>query len=251
MSVNSKMTALADQVRTLSGGTGVLGIDAMTNAVKGGNDEISGQSDLIAQISAVLEGKAAPGGGGGDTDLPDGYKRVDYIQFSDEQVVDTGIVCNQNTQIQLVFTREKSSQHYMFGVASSDNTASVTAYLGGSWRFGNKNATKTLTASADMIYSALVNSSEVTITGSKSGISGVNEFETIGSLLLGTCRSSRGEVASPTYAGKILFFAIWQGTEQVQKLVPVVSADGLYRFYDMVTKTFFDSITTPLGGGNL
>jgi hypothetical protein len=61
MSVNSKMTALAEQVRTLSGGTGKLGIDAMTTAVKGGNDEIGSQTDLIAQISAALEGKSSSG----------------------------------------------------------------------------------------------------------------------------------------------------------------------------------------------
>lgn len=190
-------------------------------------------------------------GGGGASDLPAGYSRVDYIQFSGEQTVDTGIICNQNTKIQLAFTRERSTQHYMFGVASSDNTASITAYMGGSWRFGNKNATKTLTTHADMIYSAVVDKANVMITGSASAISGVDDFETVGSLLLGSCRSSDGTLGVSQFIGKILFFAMWDGDTQVRKLVPVTDGTA-FRFYDMVSKAFFDSITdTPLGGGNL
>lgn len=191
------------------------------------------------------------GGGGGDFELPTGYSRVDYIQFDGTQTVDTGIICNQNTKIQLAFTRERSTQHYMFGVASSNNTASVTAYMGGSWRFGNKSAPKVPTTNANMIYSGLVDKSTVTITGGASAISGVNDFETVGSLLLGACRNSNGTVGASQFIGKILFFSMWEGDAQVQKLVPVT--DGtVFRFYDTVSKTFFDSITdTPLDGGNL
>lgn len=189
---------------------------------------------------------------GGGSALPNGYRRVDYIQFSGEQTVDTGIICNQNTKIQLAFTRERSTQHYMFGVASSDNTASVTAYMGGSWRFGNKTATKTPTANENMIYSGLMDKTTVTITGSASAISSVNNFETVGSLLLGACRNSSGTLGASQFIGKIFFFSMWEGDEQVLKLVPVVSEDGTYRFFDMVTKDFFDSITdTQLDGGNL
>lgn len=190
-------------------------------------------------------------GGGGNADLPAGYSRVDYIQFSNEQTVDTGIICNQDTKIKLAFTRERSTQHYLYGVASSDNTASVTAYVGGSWRFGNKYAAKSHTVSADMIYSVVVDNSQVTTTGSKSAISGVNDFETVGSLLLGACRNSNGTLGASQFIGKIFFFAIWQGGTQVLKLVPVTDGTA-FRFFDMVSKTFFDSITdTPLQGGNL
>ena len=193
----------------------------------------------------------ATGGGCGGGDIPAGYSRVDYIQFDGTQTVDTGIICNQNTKIQLAFTRERSSQHYMFGVASSNNTASVTAYMGGSWRFGNKSATKTPTTNANMIYSGVVDKTNVTITGSASEISSVNDFETVGSLLLGACRNSNGTLGASQFIGKIFFFAMWEGDEQVLKLVPVT--DGtVFRFYDMVSKAFFDSITdTPLDGGNL
>lgn len=195
----------------------------------------------------------AEGGGGASIDgIPSGYARADYIQFSGTQTIDTGIICNQNTKIKASFTREKSAQHYMFGVSHSDNTAAVTAYLGGNWRFGNKATSKNPNTSEDMIYSAVLDGSQITISSSKTAISGVNEFETIGSLLLGTCRNSNGTVGSPTFVGKIFFFAIWQGDEQVLKLVPVVDANGVYRFWDMVSETFFDSVTdVALGGGNL
>ena len=189
-------------------------------------------------------------GGGGGGDLPAGWWRCDYIYFDGSQAVDTGMICNQDTKIQLAFTRERSTQHYLYGVASSDNTASVTAYVGGSWRFGDKYASKVPTTNADMIYSVAVDSSQVTITGSKSAISGVNEFETIGSLLLGACRNSNGTLGAPQFIGKVLFFIMSQGNEQVLKWEPVTNGT-VFRFYDKVSGEFFDSFTdTPLKGGN-
>lgn len=61
MSINSTMTALADEVRELSGKTGKLTLGNMTDEVASGNETISDQTSLIAQISAALEGKASGG----------------------------------------------------------------------------------------------------------------------------------------------------------------------------------------------
>ena len=61
MSVNSKMTAIADQIRTLNGGTEKLGLDAMATQVGAANSTVTAQASLISQIASALEGKAAGG----------------------------------------------------------------------------------------------------------------------------------------------------------------------------------------------
>lgn len=246
----STLISFADKIRLLSGETGNLTTVEMDSLIEEALNDIDTQESIIEQIKTALKGKAA--GGGGDPTLPAGYVRAGHIQFNDAQIVDTGIICNQNTKIKFAFTREITAAHYMFGVASSDNTAAVTAYVGGNWRFGNKAQSKSPTADEDMIYSGVISKSEITITSSKTTISGVNDFEAIGTLLLGACRNSDGSIPSPTFAGKIFFFSIWQGDTEVLHLSPVVSTDGVYRFYDEVSQSFFDSITdTPLEGGNL
>lgn len=55
MSVNSKMTALANEVRELSGSSAKMGIDDMTTNVSNANEEVDNQTDLIAQIKAVVD----------------------------------------------------------------------------------------------------------------------------------------------------------------------------------------------------
>ena len=192
-------------------------------------------------------------GGAGIDGMPSGYARADFIQFTGKELIDTGIIGNQDTQINVSFTWESTTQRHLFGCASSDNTASITSYMNGSWRFGNKSSTKSFSSKNEMLpYSALINKTTISLNHSLSSISGVNDFETVGSLLLGGARDTDGTLPSVMITGKVFYFAIWQGEELALKLVPVASAEGEYRFFDMVSRTFFDSITdTPLGGGNL
>ena len=58
MSVKSKMTAIANGLRKLLGLSGTMGLDDMANNINTAQTEVDAQSDLIAQIRSVLNGKA-------------------------------------------------------------------------------------------------------------------------------------------------------------------------------------------------
>jgi hypothetical protein len=58
MSVNSKMTAIADEIRELSGTTETMGLDAMASNLGEANNEVDSQAELLSQIATALEGKA-------------------------------------------------------------------------------------------------------------------------------------------------------------------------------------------------
>ena len=62
MSISSKMTAIADKVRDLSGVSGKLGFDAIAENLGEAVTTCDSQAELIAQIQTALEGKSAGGG---------------------------------------------------------------------------------------------------------------------------------------------------------------------------------------------
>lgn len=115
MSVNSKMTAIADEVRELSGSTEKLGLDAMATSLSDSNNTVTNQALIISNIKSTLRNKASGGGitpsgeieitengtydvteyasavvnvaGGGSTepDFRNLYQRVEYIESAEEE----------------------------------------------------------------------------------------------------------------------------------------------------------------------
>lgn len=320
MSVNQKMTAIADEVRTLAGVADKLSLDDMATHTHDANTEVGTQENLIEQIRTALQGKSAVGDAepiiqplevtengtytapdgvdgyspvtvnvpipsgyikpsgtkditengthdvteyasvnvnvptGGSVDngvLPIGYTPVPSIKFTGEQAVDTGIICNQDTQIRTVFTADEDKACYIYGVASGDNTASLTAYRsssGGRWRFGNQSIVLTTTPDAKIVWGVNVNKSRILRCNISSTYGTVNDFETTGALVVGGGRLGDGTIEEATrFIGKFIAFEIYDGDELVLSFVPCKNADGVCGFWDTVSEQFFTTVgDTPL-----
>lgn len=59
MSVQTKMTAIADKIRSLLGLSDAMGLDAMATNLDNANTEVATQEDLIAQIAGVVAEKSS------------------------------------------------------------------------------------------------------------------------------------------------------------------------------------------------
>ena len=58
--VNTKMTAIANEIRELSGTMDAMGLDAMASHVNAANSEITNQTGVIEEIITALSNKVVP-----------------------------------------------------------------------------------------------------------------------------------------------------------------------------------------------
>lgn len=186
--------------------------------------------------------------------LPVGYTPIPSIKFTGEQAVDTGIICNQDTQIRVVFTVEEDTNMYIYGVSNTGNTASLTGYRstsGGRWRFGSRYIALTTQADEKIVWGVQVNKERILRLNVTSTFSTVSDFTSEGALVLGGCRLADGNIEEGTrLVGKIITFEIYNGDELVLSFVPCKNADGVCGFWDNISNQFFTTVSeTPLEWG--
>ena len=168
------------------------------------------------------------------------YTFLEYLQFNADMVFDTGICCTENTKIDLEFTNEDGSARYLYGARTTNNTASVTAYLtsSGAWRFGNTYKNLTIKSSTT-IHNAVVSKTGVVLDGTTNKYVGtLKSFSCPWTLTLGSARTTSGAKTAAQFIGKIYHFRMYDGDELILDWIPCAKADGSMGFYDNVSGTF-------------
>ena len=181
--------------------------------------------------------KSSPGG------LPSGYTFTEHCQFNANKVFDTGFKPTQNTRIEIKFIPESTSAQYLYGIRSTNNTASVTAYLpsSGAWRFGNTYKNYTVTNGNE--YTFIVDNSGVYMNGAFSKyVATVKNFTCAYTLPLGTARTTSGSMPAAQFVGKVLYFKIFEDDTPVLDWVPCNSPDGVNAFWDNLAGKFVTPI---------
>lgn len=207
-----KLVAIADALREKTGKTKAMSLDEMPNEITNLQDESE-------------------------------YRKVDYIRFTGSQVIDTGVVCSQATKLKALFSRDDEIKSYLYGVLSTDNTASVTAYLtsgSGNWRFGDKTILRGIFSNEEIVHASIIDKNGIIGNTGTANYGKVSNFSTIGSLILGGYRNIDGTIGDDLkFVGKIFSFAIWQGDTLVRYFIPALDRSSRPCLYDKVSGEFF------------
>lgn len=176
--------------------------------------------------------------------LPAGYTQCEYLQLDGGQCVDTEILCDNNTKIELTFTREDSGARYLFGVGSSGNTASFTGYqsgtASGSWRFGAAYGRPSVTV--DVKHTFTMDKNGIVMDGTLYRYNGtIGTFMTPQTLVIGTVHDASGAISTTRHIGKFYSFKLWDGDELKAEYIPCKNPQGVYGFWDNAARKFRES----------
>ena len=184
---------------------------------------------------------SAPFSYGGAAHTPAGYEILDYLDFKNDKVFDTGFYSNETTSVEVLFRRtDTASAEYLFGVTSTSNSR-FTAYLtsSGYWRHGAAYAS--ITIKDKLLHYGNVTPKKTFVDNTSKTFT-VAAYTSPFTIPVGGYKPATG-VATADYQGHIYYFRMWHGDEVVVDLIPCKRlSDGVEGFWDCVTQTFIESL---------
>lgn len=205
--------------------------------------ESDGKVGMLDSVSGKFYGSESDVDflGGSAMILPNDYEVIDGAEFNADKAFDL-LKITQDNRIEVSFQRSStSSSDYLYGVLSSGNTASVTAYCAsnGAWRFGSQ-LVRPNAADKDVHKMSMANGLAI-YDGVETKFT-ANNFTTPTALILGGYRDTNESIYK-TFKGTIFFFRIWVGDILTMELIPCRRlSDGVEGFWDCVMQTFVESL---------
>ena len=214
-------------------------LDRITN-------EVIAQGNMLDQAINALRDKAAGGGNIDSGILPAGYIPVPCIKFTGQQAVDTGIICNQDTEIRAVYTVDADGGMYIYGVTNDAQTASITAYRsanGGNWRFGSQRISLTTPVNEVMVWGIQHNKKRILRANVSSTYSTVTDFTAETTMVLGGRFYNNAVEEGTMLVGKVIAFDMYDDETLLLSFVPCINPEGECGFFDKVSQQFHGSAT--------
>ena len=170
--------------------------------------------------------------------LPSGYKRLEYIQSSGTQYINTGFKPNQNTKIELdVLSAEGTSSNipYIFGAQDSNNYFVATWVLG----YGNGMVTTGINLYDGKFHVVKVENGALYKDGSIIAQRTVSSFSIGVPIFLFAVNSSRQSMGYG--ACKLRSCKIYDNGTLVRDFIPCKNASGVIGLWDDVNSAFYQN----------
>lgn len=170
--------------------------------------------------------------------LPSGYKKLEYIQSSGTQYIDTGFKPNQNTKIELdVLSAEGTSSNipYIFGAQDSNNYFVATWVLG----YGSGMVTTGINLYDGEFHVVKVENGALYKDGSIIAQGTVSSFSIGVPIFLFAVNSSRQSTGYG--ACKLRSCKIYDNGTLVRDFIPCKNASGVIGLWDDVNSAFYQN----------
>lgn len=216
------------------------------------SDGVAGLYDKVENKFYTNSGTGSFGSGAATGDAVEEYKRVEHLDFTGGQYINTGIIPTANIKTESSFVA-KSGDKWLFGSRTSYGSSDIYAFhiTSGTevWyqiKTNNTSPTRNVAAYFNNKSSLSTSRSAFTFNGQTFSGLGTDALATstwpmyIGSI--NTAGKADGG-GGRNFVGELYSFKIWDGTTLVRDFVPVVrSRDDVAGLYDMVGHKFYANI---------
>lgn len=187
--------------------------------------------------------------------VPDGYRKVEYLESSGTQYIDTGVYCNHNMSFSAGIAKIQNTNTTWFGSRNSGNYATKNEQI-----YLNQNTrTITLYTTTADVANADFELNYITIItpqiGTRYDIRDMTCVETMNNAIYSLFLFGMNDIGTPTLtATRIYYLIVKENQVTLHYFIPVVrNTDDKPGMYDLVNDMFYTNIGTgefTYGGGN-
>lgn len=198
----------------------------------------NGTYDVTNYASAEVDIPSEPS-------LPNTYKKVNYVESSGTQYINTGYKVNANTKLQIKASQLRSASGYIFGAKEEDVQYILLSYAGKVAFYYNESPNRLVTNEPTGEYlfeDVIIDSSSFKVNGELHDNLTINLFPDYNLYLF--CANTDG-VAADFAKAKIGSVKISENDVLLHDLVPCYRiSDSVIGFYDLVTDNFLTNSGT-------
>ncbi|GEM_PF-1749269 len=214
------------------------------------SDGVAGLYDKVENKFYTNSGTGSFGSGATTGDVVEEYQRVEHLDFTGSQYINTGIIPTANTKVETTFKTSTNSR-WLFGSRTSTSATNIYAVYFNSatllwYQIRMSGDAKSVDNYFNKISYLTTTRSEFILNGKTTSGFGTDALGSstwpmyIGSV--NTAGKADG-TSGRHFVGELYSFKIWDGTTLVRDFVPVVrSRDGVAGLYDMVENKFYTNI---------
>lgn len=180
-------------------------------------------------------------------ELPSGYTRVEYLESTGTQYIDTGVNLSNNSNVEInakLAATQRSKSYYLFGSRIVNKTYMI-AVAGASEKYfadfvsNSYRINSSISAFDDEFHSHKINNLSYYIDGILQGYTSSLNFTNISSAYIFDVRDRGTPATLGIQSWKIKYCKIWNRNKLIRNFIPCTNSSNVAGMYDTVNKVFY------------